>query len=330
MKGVPRRSFLKGVMAPLLGSHEARWPATGLSREQPGEKGESLTQTHVQFVHRGELSVLFGDSSPHGVATGYCGIWSLVSDRQVHNAFVSGLAGFIFNSHRGRPVELRRVSDNQVLYRLSDPPLHSRTLFTVREPYYIDSTTTVVPRVKTNGPYLLQSWVSYINSPLDGDIFFPHEGKWIKAHSPQHGVDATYAPVSLRDVEDDMRHLTPEERTRSFHYGYSQQRFSEPFYFGRIRTTALAVFFDNLDNVRFLISPSGGGGSIIPGKTCPAWDWLWLIPSPKVGRGYRIRIRMVYKYFAGREDIHQEYVQWRKGLPDSRGGSSNGQTDPLV
>jgi hypothetical protein len=169
----------------------------------------------------------------------------------------------------------------------------------------------VIPQVKLSAPYLLQSWASYINSPLSGDIHFMHEGQWIRAHSPEHGVEATYCPTSLKDTEDDLRHLDPEERRRGFHNAYSQQRFSEPFYFGRIRRMVMAFFFDTFDNIRFTISPTGGGVSILPDKTSPAWDWLWLIPHPEPGKAYTLRIRMLYKYFAGREDIFAEYNRWR-------------------
>jgi hypothetical protein len=228
-----------------------------------------------------------------------------------HNAFVSSAAGFILNSHRGRQVELRRLDDRRVEYRLKEPALHSRAEFAVREPYFVDSRITVVPQVKVNAPYLLQSWASYINSPRDGDIHFVHEGKWIKAHSPQHGVEATYCPASLNDTEEDLRHLSPEERKSFFAYGYSQQRFSEPFYFGRIRHMALAFFFDTTGNIRFTISPVGGGVSILPGQSCPAWDWLWLIPQPQPGRPYTLQVRMVYKPFRGAEDIRAEFARWQ-------------------
>ena len=315
MAHVNRRSFLKKTAATLLGVATSTPLAANAAAERQQQSAQGPRQTPVQLVNRGELSVLFGDSTSHGVGRdGFCGIWSLCSVHDPHNAFVSGYAGFIFNTHRGRPVEMRRLSQHQAVFRFKDPTLDTRVLFTVREPYYVDSTTTVIPQVKVAAPYLLQSWASYINSPLSGDILFLHEGNWIRASSPQHGMEATYCPTSLRDIEDDLRHLSPQERKGSFHYGYSEQRFSEPFYYGRIRTMALAFFFDTFDNIRFLISPTGGGPSVIPGKACPAWDWLWLIPHPKPGKAYRLRVRTLYKYFAGREDIIAEYNRWRSTL----------------
>lgn len=85
---------------------------------------------------------------------------------------------------------------------------------------------------------------------------------------------------------------------------------------------ALAFFFDTSDNIRFTISPVGGGISILPGKSCPAWDWLWLIPHPEMGRPYSLRMRMVYKQFVSREDILGEFRRWERAGATEKVGSS--------
>ncbi len=310
-----RRAFLRTAVGALAAAPAAGRPPTHACGEQEGPPPGTPAQAPVQFVRCGDLSVLFGDGTPHGMGgPGYCGIWSLGSVHDSHNGFVNSLAGFLFNSHRKQPVGLRRTGQHQVLYRFRGKALYTQSLFTVREPHYVDCTTTVVPQRRVAGPYLQQSWASYINSPLSGDIHFLHERKWVRAHSPAHGVDATYAPSSLTDPEDDLRHLSPEERKSSFVHAYSQQRFDEPFYYGRVRRMAMAFFFDTYENIRFTISPTGGGVSILPDKTSPAWDWLWLIPHPKVGKGYSLRVRMIYRYFVSREDIVEEFNRWRSTL----------------
>jgi len=309
---IKRRSFLKGLAIAALGIKGGN--LLEADESTPGKRLEP-SPTHSEIVNCGDSSILFGDSTCHGMGrTGYCGIWSLTSAHQPHSAFVNSYAGFIFNSQRGRPVEMRRLGEQQVEFRLEEPSFHSRVLFTVREPCYVDSETTVTPQTRIEAPYLLQSWASYINSPEDGDIFFRYEDRWIRAHTPQHGVDATYCPASLKDIEDDLRHLSPEERQNNFVYGYSQQRFSEPFYYGRIRNMALAFFFDTFDDIRFTISPSGGGSSILPDKSCPAWDWLWLIHNARPKQSSTLRIRMLYKPFVSPEDILREFQRWREGL----------------
>lgn len=265
----------------------------------------------VEVVNVGDLAVLFGDSTGHGAGrTGYCGIWALTSAHDPHNAFVSSYAGAIFNSHRGAEVALRRLASDSVEFRLDQNPSAPRVVYVVRPPHYIDAEIFVTPQSRVE-PYLMQSGASYINSPEDGDIHFRHAGKWVRGHSPKHGVDATYAPATLADTEDDLRHLSADDRAKNFVYGYSPQRFAEPFYFGRIRGMALAFLFDQASDIRFTISPSGGGGSILPGKSCPAWDWLWLIPRPAPGRTCRLKIRMVYKPFTTPDDLYEEYRRWK-------------------
>ncbi len=307
-----RREFVAGAAAGAMAA-ACRSLAVGAEEAEKGMKPSEVAPTHVEVVNCGELSVLFGDSTCHGMGrTGYCGIWSLTSAHEAHNAFVTSYAGFIFNSYRGLPVQLRRLGEHQVEFRLPGSALESRVLFTLREPHFLDCESTVVPQAASE-PYLLQSWASYMNSPEDGDIYFRHEGRWIRAHSPQHGVEATYAPASLKDIEADLGHLSPEARKSNFVYGYSQQRFSEPFYYGRIRDMALAFFFDRGDEIRFTISPSGGGSSTIPGRTCPAWDWLWLIPHAQAGRPYTLRVRMVYKPHTDGEELLKEFQAWQPG-----------------
>ncbi|MCC6445346.1 MAG: hypothetical protein IT210_18040 [Armatimonadetes bacterium] len=279
------------------------------------EASENPQAARMELINRGDLSVLFGNSANHGTGPGgYCGIWSLTSTHQAHNAFVSSYAGFIFNSHRGTPAALERAGEGGAAFSLQTPSLNTRSAFTVSPPCYVDCETTAVLQNPISAPYLLQSWASYINSPEDGDIHFRHGNRWVRAHSPKHGVDATYCPSTLKDTEDDLRHLSRQERENNFVCGYSQQRFDEPFYYGRIRNMALAFFFDTLENIRFTISPSGGGTSVLPDKSCPAWDWLWLIPDARPDRPYRLRIRMVYKPFTGPEDILDEFKRWQKGL----------------
>ena len=140
------------------------------------------------------------------------------------------------------------------------------------------------------------------------DVFFPYLVDVLDLERPARHGRSGIAPIMSFAY---LRHLTPEERKGWFVYGYSQQRFSEPFYFGRIRHMVLAFFFDNSDNIRFTISPVGGGVSILPGRSCPAWDWLWLIPHARAGRTYTLRVRMLYKPFRGEEDILAEFTRWR-------------------
>jgi hypothetical protein len=70
----------------------------------------------------------------------------------------------------------------------------------------------------------------------------------------------------------------------------------------------LILIFDQPRWLRFFCSPNGGGPSLLPGKSCPAWDFEWVIPAAeyRVGREYRFRVRIVYKRFVSDEDVMEE------------------------
>lgn len=78
------------------------------------------------------------------------------------------------------------------------------------------------------------------------------------------------------------------EGDRPFHWDRIERRFDEPFYYGRLGDMVMILIFGQPRWLRFFCSPSGGGGSLLPGKSCPAWDFEWVIPrdSYEVGREY--------------------------------------------
>ena len=78
----------------------------------------------------------------------------------------------------------------------------------------------------------------------------------------------------------------------------------------------LIFVFDKPEWLRFFCSPTGGGGSILPGKSCPAWDFMWIIPEAEysTGREYEFRMRMIYKRFISNEDVIVEYERTQKEL----------------
>ena len=45
-----------------------------------------------------------------------------------------------------------------------------------------------------------------------------------------------------------------------------------------------------------------------------AWDWQYVIREPEVDKEYGYRARIVYKPFAGRDDIRAEYMDWVRRL----------------
>ncbi len=73
------------------------------------------------------------------------------------------------------------------------------------------------------------------------------------------------------------------------------------------------IMFDQTENIRFSHSPSGGGRTPDGSDTNPAWDFQYIIPSQELNAEYGFKARVVYKRFAGRDDVVAEYEKWKDG-----------------
>jgi hypothetical protein len=131
---------------------------------------------------------------------------------------------------------------------------------------------------------------------------------------PRHGLASNIAPAYVPDeqLEDWPRRDMGQCRkpgNRPFHWDRYERRFDEPFYYGRLGSMAMILVFDTPQWLRFYCSPTGGGTSLIPDRTCPAWDFEYVIPGSDyvVGREYTFRIRLVYKPFVSDDDVLAEY-----------------------
>ena len=74
---------------------------------------------------------------------------------------------------------------------------------------------------------------------------------------------------------------------------------------------AFGQAFSSADAVRFSQSPSGGG------EGNPAWDFQLIVPEAKVNEEIRLRMRLVYKPWKGREDVLSEVRAVRDVLSPS-------------
>jgi hypothetical protein len=111
---------------------------------------------------------------------------------------------------------------------------------------------------------------------------------------------------------------------------WNDKPFDQPFYYGRLGNMVLLYVFDKPHDLRFFVSPSGGGlslradGGVLdpderdaqgrpvhPELSCPAWDFLWVIPEERLetGRAYHLRMRALYKPFESNEDVLAEARQ---------------------
>lgn len=146
-----------------------------------------------------------------------------------------------------------------------------------------------------------------MNCPEDPRIHFRSEGEWFRYISPTHGVGSNIAPAYVPDRELEV---WPETQgRRPFHWDRIDRRFDEPFYYGRLGDMVLILIFDKPPWLRFFCSPTGGGRSLLPGQSCPAWDFEWVIPESAyaVNQGYDLQVRLVYKKFISDDDVLQEY-----------------------
>ena len=269
--------------------------------------------THCELLQAGEIQAIVGDASRDGVgSTQYCGLWSLTSKHRQFNAFGNSYAGLLPGEVRGKSPVLECVDEHTcALVRTADDarPVDVRATYSVSAPYYVDHVLTFCDREDGRGrgcDFREVSWCCYMNCPEDLRISFLSNGEWFRYASPEHGVGSNIAPSYVPDEEFEA--WPPVEGRRPFHWDRIERRFDQPFYYGRLGEMVMILIFDTPRWLRFFCSPSGGGGSLMPGRTCPAWDFEWVIPESEyeVGREYRLRVRLAYKRFVSDEDVLRE------------------------
>ncbi len=285
---------------------------------------------HCQMLQAGEIQVIVGDASRDGSGgRQYCGLWSLTSKHRVFNAFGNSYAGLLPGEIRGQAPVLECVDDTTcALVRKADEhrPVDVRATYQVVEPYYVDHALTFCDRQDVRGAGCMfreVSWCCYMNSPEDPRIHFLSNGEWFRYISPKHGVGSNIAPAYVPDDELEVRPQVDGETP--FHWDRIQRRFDEPFYYGRLGQMVLILIFDHPRWLRFFCSPTGGGGSLIPGKSCPAWDFEWLIPelTYELNREYNLRTRLVYKRYVSDDDVLEEVQKAQEALGYQKGLSSH-------
>lgn len=260
---------------------------------------------HTYTIKKGELTATFGDTTAHpqGARGGYSGCWRLISIHDTANAFRDIYAGLIYKGVRGGTgVRIKRLTSESVeLSRKKEDGFH-RVVYTLRAPYYIDIVCEWTPagNVETTKSLV---FASYISRPSDPDIYFRSGRKWHRASG------MIYAPASSKALHEEGRDVV------SGVVPVAAARFEEPFYYGLTRKMTLIFMFDNLEQTRFFVAPTGGGGPF-----APAWDWVYRIEKPRAGKTYQFRIRIVYKPFVSPRDCRREYRRWLKTL--QRNGSA--------
>ena len=276
---------------------------------------------HCELYQAGEIQVIVGDASRDGVGGAqYCGLWSLTSKHRAFNAFGNSYAGLLPGEVRGKAPVFECEDESTCVLRREADDRHAsdvRATYRVVAPYYVDHALTFCDRKDLGqevGGFREVSWCCYMNSPEDSRIHFLSNGEWFRHVSPKHGVESNIAPGHLPESELEVRPAVEGEPP--FHWDRIDRRFDEPFYYGRLGEMVMILVFDTPDWLRFFRSPSGGGGSIIPGKSCPAWDFEWIIPGSayEVNREYTLRTRLVYKRYVSDDDVLGEVQKAQEEL----------------
>lgn len=298
-------------------------PAARTSLANPAMRFTVPAQPYV-VLRRGEVEAVVVDNRAvddavlPGHRAGYHGIAALRHVRQPRNLFVPAYAGLNFEhihdgttqprevlfEPRHAPMELRVIDAHTAeLYQAPTPHwgLESCLRYTLLESGVLEVVFECIPRRDTfrNG-YCGLFWASYIDQPESLDIHFRgqagEEGSgqtdWQRGVTPAHGTWATHRP------RGDTR-IFPHDTAFPLElpFGFSQLRYTEPWCFGVCRSMAFVQMFRPEDRVWLSQSPSGGG------RGCPAWDFQWFIPAPRLGERYQLLMRAAYVPLGRPDDL---------------------------
>lgn len=299
-------------------------------RAQDGKAGTDYETFRVSRL----LCVIGNNNAAGDHRAGYNGVFRMTAPGQDTSVYVPAYAGLnlehyfdgrprqsernVFFEPRHAPMEFQRLSETKAELRQPPTPVYgveSRTVFELREPYYLDMTYRAIPRRgEFTGGFLGIFWASYMNGPQDKSIYFLQAGstldkpQWVQFATQTHGRESTVLPSGGERAEPAVAE-EPPPLFRTF----SPLRYSEPFYYGRFGDMVLIYIFRPSPYLRFAHSPSGGGRGASGDDTNPAWDFQLVIPDPQPGSEYELSMRIVYKPWAGRADVLREVRTWLTG-----------------
>lgn len=195
--------------------------------------------------------------------------------------------------------------------------------YTFVEPDAIDMEFSAVPtREAWPHGYLAFMWASYMKRTVERPIHFwgtagGEEGwqQFGEATSDAQGFET--GTLAAKGVEP----LPYEPESKSLNIiEHPAKRFVLPFYYGLIDgdqdlatkddTLACILMFDQIEPIRFALWNFIKDESDKPDPHSPAWDWQYVIRSPKVGQSYGYKMRVVVTPFVSREDVLARFRAW--------------------
>ncbi len=295
-----------------------------LAAEDPRGPGEEEQDFGVIEVP-GLRCVIGNNKSTGEHRGGYNGIIAMTTPDQEVSPFVPFYAGINLEHYFGggprpkegevlfeprfAPMEYRRINGATAELYQPPTPLHkteSWTRFEVKDPNYVDISFRCIPRERVyEGDFLGVFWASYMNAPINKSIYFLgpdatlDNPKWLQFHTQTHNHASTV-------LHQDDNFDAPYADNGLLYSNISPLRYSQPFYYGRIRNMVLIYIFKPNPYLRFCQSPSGGGRTPDGTDTNPAWDFELVVPEYKVDQEYGFTMRVVYKPWAGRDDVLKE------------------------
>ena len=290
------------------------------SRTDPAAGSKDPAPGHCQFLRAGEIEVVIGDGSGHRRRPG---VWSLSSIHRHFNIFKNMGSGLLCGEFRGRASTLLEyVDDTTCAIKVAsgkDRAVRARAIYRAVSPYYIDHELTFRDTEDrlAGKPWNFRSvgYCCYTNSPDDLRIHYLSDGEWVRYAPPGHGAPGS--AIAPGYVGENQLEVWPELDDPPFWWKERYpKRFDEPFYYGRFEDMVMILIFDKSEWIRFFLSPSGGGKSLIPGLTSTAWDFEWIIPKAEyqANREYNFRLRLVYKKYISDEDVLLEVRKAQKEL----------------
>ncbi|HUU29004.1 MAG TPA: hypothetical protein VM123_14440 [archaeon] len=278
----------------------------------PASAQQPCPPMHCQLIRAGEIEAIVGDGAGHRIRPG---IWAMSSIDHQFSIFKNLSSGMLTGEFRGKAnTKLEYVDDSTSLLKrepTTDYPTRARMYFRMKSPYYLDTELTLSDTEdKLAGkPYDFRSvsFNCYANSPFDIRIHYLSGGQWERYIPPYHAAPGTAIKPSY--LSDDEIEVWPDIEDKPFNWGkWYEKSFDEPFYYGRYEHMVMILIFDRPRWIRFYISPSGGGKSLIAGQESPAWDFEWIIPRKdyQPNQEYTFRVRLVYKKYVDDDDVLRE------------------------
>lgn len=274
----------------------------------------------------GDLTAVIGDNEAYeGHRAGYNGVHRLTHRTNPKPLFtVTGLnLEHIFDGDqdlrgdrtvtfepRHAPMTFRKISGSEAELHQSPTPtfhLESWTRFKLVAPHYIDLTfrCKAHQHVFAYG-YIGLFWATYIDAPENKSIYFRDDKGWVQFCTQTHYDESTV----LHAGDKTQLKFTPDTRPMLYK-SISPLRFTDPLYYGFFGSHQYILMFDRTEGIRFSHSPSGGGP---PSATETAWDWQFIIPDYEVAREYGYRARMAYRERCSRDEVLDEFRNWRATL----------------